>query len=183
MGYSDVMHHLMRTVFLKENSMLNARIEKSTLMVVVNSLVNGGFLSDDAMRLVINNLVEEGLLSDQAIRVMVINLVNGVFEDSGAESLRLINCIKAVRNCTNLGLLEAKQFVERYKETSDPMVNVSMLIRQLENLRDGADRQWIGVCEGNDQVAGATNVSMRVNVDLLKQGVIDHLIDHYNISF
>ena len=135
-------------------------------------------LSDDLKVFVFNQMMESHQTLDAFFSSThsVALFVDFIFDRNGALPDRFINCIKAVRCCTGLGIKEGKQLVDQCKETTKPRVDVQSLIDALVEFRD-LDRHWIEVFEANDQVAGATRSESRVNTHKLKCLVIDLIVD------
>ena len=128
-------------------------------------------LTSECLSMVLNSLLSGGFLSEGGYRTLFINLVNKTFEECSVGSLKKINCIKAVRNCTGLGLKEAKDFTERYEKR---MVSRDALVTRLERFTkygDAIDPSLL------NEWANESSQYHSVDVDELKQSVIEFCVD------
>ena len=131
---------------------------------------------------VLNSLVNSGALSGAAVRDLVTNMVNGIFDECGVSPEKFINCIKAVRNCTGWGLKEAKDFTDQHRRMTTPRVNVTALINDLADYKRN-DRFWIETYEGRDALERSIQSTAHVDVDMLRQDVIDQIVGEWDIPF
>ena len=129
-------------------------------------------LSGTVAAQVLTALITSGHLTNEAIRVMFIHIVRATFDEANVSSIKKINCIKAVRQCMGTGLLDAKNFVERFETR---MVNRKMLMNRIEQFAwDDVDR--ISVPEVEKMMQESSHLK-GIDVDALKQAVIEELID------
>jgi hypothetical protein len=107
---------------------------------------------------------------------LISDLIDKAFEPCSPE--KVINCIKAVRQLTGLGLKESKGLVEKYRVTRSALTNVRDLMQDLEGYTVNGTSH-IPAELAQDLVSGRTYQRQQVDVSALKARLYNDIVADY----